>query len=134
MTDITVALAHGVSTLSYTIVDKSGLPSSPATITITSNNPPTFQDASAQTNGQLTAETSLRITDPDGDDLHGDCVSGTDYTATLRAPYSEDPDWELEVTVSPDFNDDPDHSVTFTCTVKDDFNAAATATMTLSVN
>jgi hypothetical protein len=132
-TDVTVSLAHGVSTLSYSIVDKSGLTSSEATITITSNNPPTFQDASAQTNGQLTAETSLRIADPDGDHVTGDCDPGPDYSATIREPYSEDPDYELEVTVSPEFNDDPDHSVQFTCTVTDGFSSTK-ATMTLSVN
>jgi hypothetical protein len=133
-TSVTVSpLAHGVSTLSYTIVDRSGLTSSPATIAITSNNPPTIEPASAQTNGQLTAETSVQISDPDGDDLRGACDSGPDYFATLRAPYAQDPNWELEVTVSPEFNDDPSHSVEFTCTVRDAFSSA-TATMTLSVN
>jgi len=71
-----------------------------------SNDPPTIVGASAQTNGQLTAETSLRISDPNGDKIHSEgCVSGSDYSAELRAPYSEDPDWELEVTVSPELVD-----------------------------
>jgi large repetitive protein len=132
-TDVTVSLAHGVSTLNYTIVDKkSGRTSTPATITITSNNPPTINDASAETNGQLTAETSLRIADVDGDSIISDgCDSQPGFVATLRAPYSEDPDWELEVTVSPDFK--PTDPVLFTCTIRDAFSSA-TATMTLTVN
>ena len=65
--------------------------------------------------------------------MQAGCDSPPGFFATIWGPNSQDPDWELEVTVPSDFNDDPDNSVQFNCTVRDDFDSD-TATMTLTVN
>ena len=136
---IVVSLTPGVTTLSYTIRDVGGLTAS-STITITSNHPPTMEDASVQTNGQPTVDMPLTITDLDGDSLQIGCNAPPDFTVVPKTTGSQPPpdpthpSWELDITVSPTFNDPnpPSNSVQFTCTVRDAFGASATATMTVT--
>ena len=133
---IVVSLGHGVTTLSYTIRDVGGLTAS-STITITSNNPPTIDPASVATGGQPTVDIPLTITDLDGDLLHIDCQTPTDFTVTVRAtgdqppPDPTHPTYELDVKVPSTFNDVATNVAKFDCTVTDGFSSAS-ATMTVT--
>ena len=57
---ISLVIGHGVTTLSYTIVDGGGLTAS-STITITSNRAPTIQPGFEDTNGDLSTHLPLDI-------------------------------------------------------------------------
>ncbi len=128
-TIVTVALGHGISTLSYTIRDDGGLTSS-STITITSNRPPTLQPAFEDTNGQPTVDIPLVITEPDGDDImpsSAPCAAPEGFIVLLvRDPGGGPPDpfnpkWKLEITVPSSFNSEPSNLAIFPCTVTDEY-------------
>ncbi len=131
---VTVALPHGVSTFSYTIVDGGGLTDS-STITITSNSPPSAPDVSDSTN-QPTINVNLSPVDPDGDAVDVRCNSTAVFdVVVVPNPNPSNPAEAnrvtLHVTVLPDHFNGTD---SFTCTSTDTFGARTTSTVTLTVN
>ena len=135
---ILLLIGHGVSTLSYTIVDGGGLTAS-STITITSNRAPTVGDVIDHTGGQPTLEIPFFPNDPDGDPMSATCNNNpSDFTVVVNTnpnPGSgatvdpTHPVWALDVTVeNPTF---PDPSV-FQCTVRDSFGATAVSNVTIT--
>ncbi len=131
---VTVALPHGVSTFSYTIVDGGGLTAS-STITITSNSPPSAPDIVDSTN-QPTTNVDLSPVDPDGDAVSVTCASTAVFDVVVDPnPNPSDPAEAnrvtLHVTVLPEHFNGTD---SFTCSSTDTFGARTTSTVTLTVS
>ena len=114
---VTVAVAHGVSQLSYTITD--GELTSTSTITITSNHAPTIEDASRTTDDGST-RVRLRVDDTDGDALVATCQSTTNLQVNVVG-------FQAFVEVLNGFLG----VESFTCTVTDSLGASASATITI---
>jgi large repetitive protein len=137
---IVVFLGHGVTTLSYTIVDEGGLTSS-STITITSNRAPTIQPGTESTNGAPSTHLPLIVAEPDGDPVTVTCDPPPGFSYDLLINPNPDgnpfdpfnPTFELLVFVPPEFNDNEANSATIPCTVTDSFGARATAPILITV-
>jgi hypothetical protein len=131
---ITVPLGHGISTLSYTIVDDGGLTAT-STITITSNNPPTVADITDKSN-QPTFHETLIASDPDGDLLVATCNPTPDFDVQVTPDNGGPPSeqrFDLAITVLNTTLPDP-FVATFPCTVTDTFGATAVSTVTLTID
>jgi len=136
---IQVSLAHGQTTLSYTIRDDGGLTDS-STISILFNHAPTVPDASGATNGQPSFHIELQASEPDGDPLSLTCNTGAganpDFSVDVRAepnsgqdPFTQ-PRFDLTVTVLHPFTP-PE---TFPCVGTDSFGANSNvATITVDI-
>ncbi len=134
---ILVLLGHGVSTLSYTVVDQGGLTAS-STITITSNRAPTVDPVSDHTDGQPTIEIPLLPTEPDGDPVVVTCAPTTDFAVVVNThpkpispgpPDPVHPEFGLDITV---LNSDFTDPTSFPCTVSDSFGATAVSIVTIT--
>ncbi len=129
---ITVVLGHGVSTLSYTIRDDGGLTAT-ATITITSNRPPTVDDITETTDEPILRDVRLVANDPDGDALVPTCNPTPEFLVQIdpgRDRRGDNGDgFLLQITVLGGF----EGTATFQCTVTDPFNASAVSTVTLTI-
>ncbi|HEY0519356.1 MAG TPA: Ig-like domain-containing protein, partial [Ilumatobacteraceae bacterium] len=133
---VTVALAHGESTLNYTIVDSGGLTAS-STITITYNRKPTIDPDNVTAEHGSTAQIPLAIGEPDGDAVTVKCVAPDGVDAQVLNDPNPDgnpvdplhPRFELDV-VLPDAHPS---TMDVPCTVMDSFGASATATIHITI-
>ena len=137
-TTVQVSLAHGQTTLSYSVRDDGGLTDN-ATITIMFNHAPSVANASGTTNGQPTVEIEVQVSEPDGDPVSLVCNTGPNANPNFSVavtPTGSGPDpatqprFDLTVTVLQPFTP-PE---TFPCVATDNFGATSNvATMTVNI-
>jgi Bacterial Ig domain len=126
---ITVSIGHGVSRFDYTIVDSGQLTSS-STVTITSNQPPTVDDVSVDTD-QPTVDVTLSPIDPDGDQLTTVCSPPSIIDVVIINDPT--PDVPYRVRLHIDFHGFKGSAV-FSCVSTDPFGASADSQISLSIS
>jgi hypothetical protein len=133
LTAVTVALTHGVTSLSYTVRDDGGQISNSSTITITSNQAPILPNVTATTD-QPTIDVELFPSDPDGDPLTIACQSTPDFDVNVTFEADPGPPagggrFVAHVTV---LNPNRPFTASFPCTVNDGF-VVTNSTVTLTI-
>ena len=134
-----MALAHGETTLTYTIRDDGFLTDS-STITILFNHAPIVSNASGATAGQPSVDVDVPVTEPDGDPVTLTCNSGPNanpnFSVTVKGQGNSGPDpsnhprFTATVTVLQPFT--PPGIIP--CFATDSFGAVSnTATITIGV-